>query len=289
MSTGITQDLWTEDAILLLLLPMLPILLLLLSLSKLPGPRLRSADQAGCPLVRLRQTPAPQCLRVSLYLFPNHPLDPLSAGDSPIFGSGGEGRGLPAPRSPRAQSSASRMTAELRAGRGQQVRGYSWRSSHDPAGHQLRAAQPLGPAPPRLRPRPCRAAQLLSGSYRDRLGRRKARSFPPSCLRLRADGAGQFIWLTQSPIPAKHQPQERCITLFIKQESGQHPFIRHIQRRRCCRCGRMKRAPRGASTPGSAVACRPSTTGNTGPCSPAWGTRRTRASPVLGTPRSADP
>lgn len=101
-----------------------------------------------------RQTPAPQCLRVSLYLFPVIPLDPLSAGNSPIFGSGGEGRGLPAPRSPRAQSSASRMAAELRAGRGQQVRGYAWRSSRGPAGHQLGSEQPLGPAPPRLRPRP---------------------------------------------------------------------------------------------------------------------------------------
>lgn len=194
MSTGITQDFWTEDAILLLLLPMLPILLLLLSLSKLPGPRLRSADQAGCPLVRLRQTPAPQCLRVSLYLFPNHPLDPLSAGDSPIFGSGGEGRGLPAPRSPRAQSSASRMTAELRAGRGQQVRGYSWRSSHDPAGHQLRAAQPLGPAPPRLRPRPSpseapplprRAASFrqLPGSARSPQGSLLPSILPPASCR----------------------------------------------------------------------------------------------------------
>lgn len=90
--------------------------------------------------------------------FPNHPLDPLSAENSPIFGSGGDGRGLPAPRSPRAQSSASRMAAELRVGRGQQVRGYAWRSSHGPAGHQLGAAQQLGPAPPRLRPRPARGS-----------------------------------------------------------------------------------------------------------------------------------
>lgn len=146
-------------------------------------------------------------------------------------------------------------------------------------------------APPRLRLRPYRPAQPLSGSHRDQLGHHKARAFPPSCLRsvarLGAHCAGRFFRLTQSPIPAKHQPQERT-SHFIKQESRQHPFIRHIQRRRCCRCGRMKRAPRGACTPGTAVACRPSTTGSTGPCSSAWGTRRTRASLVPDTPRSAD-
>lgn len=174
------------------------------------------------------------------------------------------------------------------------MRGYAWRSSRGPAGHQLCSEQLLGPAPPRLRPRlaPSEAPPLppSAASFRQLPGHHKAFAFPLSCLlsvaRLRAGCAGWFFRLAQSQIPAKHQLQERT-SHFIKQESGQHPFIRHIQRPRRCRCGRMKRAPRGVCTPGSAVACRPSTTGSTGPCSSAWGTRRTRASPVPGTPRSA--
>lgn len=88
--------------------------------------------------------------------------------------------------------------------------------------------------------------------------------------------------------PRSAKPQERA-SHFIEQEGEPHPFFtRRRRRRRCCRCRRRKRAPRRACTPGTAVACRPSTTGSTRPDSPEWGTRRTRASPVPGTRRSAD-
>lgn len=76
----------------------------------------------------------------------------LRAGHSPISGSGREDRGLPAPRSPSAQSSASRMAAAPRAGRGQQVLGRAPRSR----GRRVCLAHPAAPrrhqAPPRPRP-----------------------------------------------------------------------------------------------------------------------------------------
>lgn len=79
----------------------------------------------------------------------------LAAGHSPVSGSGPEGRGLPAPSSPRAQSSASRMAAAPREGRGQQVLG---RAPRRGGGRvclaPCRSAMPRGPAPPRPRARP---------------------------------------------------------------------------------------------------------------------------------------
>lgn len=92
---------------------------------------------------------------------PSPPPGPLLAGYSPISGSGREGRGLPAPRSPRAQSSASRMAAAPGVGRGQQVLGGVPRSrgcwvcfAHLAARRSHQAPpRPLPPPRARLRPR----------------------------------------------------------------------------------------------------------------------------------------
>lgn len=111
----------------------------------------RAAPRLGSPRVSSRPQD-PSASRLTPASSQSAP-GPLLAEHSPISGSGREGRGLPAPRSPRAQSSASRMAAGPGAGRGQQVLGRSPRSSggrvcftHLPAqsGHQA----PPGPLPP---------------------------------------------------------------------------------------------------------------------------------------------
>lgn len=102
---------------------------------------------------------------------------PLLARYSPISGSGREGNGLPAPRSPRAQSSARRMAAPPGAGRGQQVLGRAPRSrgcrvgfshlaarrSHRPLPSSSHLAQspapPRSPAPGKAPPPQCAGSQ----------------------------------------------------------------------------------------------------------------------------------
>lgn len=150
------------------------------------------------------------------------------------------------------------------------------------------------PAPSTAPPLPPSAASFrqLLGSSVDRIGLEPSlRSSLFSGLRSVAWLCGSCVSLhlriTQSPIPRKRQPQQRA-PHFIKQEGGLHPFTPHRRYHRCCRCRRRKRAPRGPCTPGTAVACRPSTTGSTRPGNSAWDTRRTPASLVPGTLRSAD-
>lgn len=143
-------------------------------------------------------TPAPQCLPTSLRLLPVQPGLLLSA-LSPASGSGREGRGLPAPRSPRAHSSASRMAAAPRAGGGQQVLGRAPRSrrgwvcfSHPVAGRSRQAPPHCAPSP-RARSQPPPPAAPPSGRPRPRrapgpkdAGTQPKTRVPPAVLRTAA-------------------------------------------------------------------------------------------------------
>lgn len=199
-----------------------------------PGPRPKTADQgaprSGWGLPESSSDPSTPMPPDFLRLLPVHPGLLLSA-HLPVSGSGREGRGLPAPRSPRAHSSASRMAAAPRAGGGQQVLGRAptsrggWVCCSHPVARRSRQAPPHCAPPPGPRARPRPSATPPSGRPR------------PAALRvLKKPGLSPRLPCTRSALrrcfPATVQGEARSDRLGRRASTP--PRVRTSPHQLCC-------------------------------------------------------